>query len=79
RLSVYPNPTSNVLYVNGDLDAAAQFTLTITDMFGKLVINRTMTGAELQTINTSTLPNGIYLLSVDNELSVFSTKVVVSH
>jgi hypothetical protein len=79
RLSVYPNPTSDVLYVTGDLDAAAQFTLTITDMFGKLVINRTMTGAELQSINTSTLPNGIYLLSVDNELSVFSAKVVVSH
>lgn len=79
RLSIYPNPTSDVLNVTGDLDAAAQFTLTITDMFGKLVINRTMTGAELQTINTSSLPNGIYLLSVDNELSVFSTKVVVSH
>jgi hypothetical protein len=57
NLSVFPNPTENTLTIDGDYTSA-----TIYDLFGKLVL----TTDYQNTIDVSTLSNGIYFIKVDN-------------
>jgi hypothetical protein len=42
-------------------------------------MSTTLRGSELTTINTSNLSEGLYLMTVTNEISVYTTKVVISH
>ena len=60
EIRVYPNPTTNNLYVNG-VDANA--TIQIYDMTGKLLAQQKAT--ENATINVSGLAKGVYVVSIE--------------
>jgi len=67
ELSVFPNPTSNVINIKFEVNANEQFTIVVQDLLGQVfsTINSVGTG-ELEThiINTSSLPAGQYVVSV---------------
>jgi hypothetical protein len=77
-LSLYPNPSNDILNVRMD-NSNENYSITLTDMLGKSVMSTTLRGSELTTINTSNLSEGLYLMTVTNEISVYTTKVVISH
>lgn len=69
--SVYPNPTSNLLYINS---ANKIDTIQITDVLGKIVYNENTTNSET-TIDLSTLTSGIYFITVGNT----TKKIIKEH
>jgi len=81
KLQIYPNPADEVLgvrcYVLGD---DISFDLFIFDLFGRKVVKATHPGRGLVEINTSGIPAGMYILSLqgNNGLKV-SKRVVIHH
>jgi hypothetical protein len=69
--SIYPNPASDLLYINGLNNESA--TVTIFDVSGKIVINQSLTN---NTIDVSSLPKGIYILRVTTVESVHTSRFV---
>ncbi len=68
-VSIYPNPTNSILYVNGLQNANVQ----IFDLTGKLLINQQ--NADNQ-IDVSNLQNGIYSIKITNESGTVIRKFV---
>lgn len=65
KISIFPNPTSDILYIQ-DLKSNSQ--LSIYNSLGSLIY-RTMTQGENTEINISNFPNGTYVLKVGNSAS----------
>jgi hypothetical protein len=61
-IQLYPNPTSNVVYVKTDL-TESNFTYTIRDIAGKTIL----TGESItqQPISISELSKGMYTITID--------------
>ncbi|WP_430613818.1 T9SS type A sorting domain-containing protein [Flavobacterium sp. JP2137] len=59
--SIYPNPTTDVLHIVGDLNTSK--TYTIFDLTGKKLQHGSL---DHKTIDVSSIANGIYLLKLDN-------------
>ena len=76
-LSVYPNPSSDILNVTFKEAIRLGMTLSIYDLNGKNVLNKTVT-ANIESINTSGMKAGMYLLQCKyNQELVGSIKFVV--
>ncbi|MDA3818389.1 MAG: T9SS type A sorting domain-containing protein, partial [Prolixibacteraceae bacterium] len=67
KLSVYPNPASNVLYIKG----ASSENIRITNILGKTVKVNAISD---NSIDISSLQKGLYLLSVDSKITRFIKK-----
>jgi len=67
-ISVYPNPVINTLNIEGELES-----VEIYDVFGKLVLTSTK-----NTINTSKLANGIYVLNINTNNSTITKRITVT-
>ncbi len=78
KVHIYPNPSNNFLIVEGDFHS--QIHITLTDVFGKLVLKQTENGlAKKYELNTESLSNGMYLLKIQNETQQIMRKVNVIH
>ncbi len=71
-LSVYPNPVTDVLYINAEKNITA---ITVYDMMGKMVKTLTPNISNL-TINTDDLPSGAYMVKVDMGETSKTVKVI---
>ena len=67
-ISIYPNPVKNTLNIKGELES-----VEIYDVFGKLVLTSTK-----NTINTSKLANGIYVLNINTNNSTITKRITVT-
>ncbi|WP_165836297.1 T9SS type A sorting domain-containing protein [Taibaiella soli] len=70
-LHVFPNPTSDLLYIQPSLNGAAKLEYTLMDITGRVIFNQSTDlpgGNEKQTINLSALANGHYALHVNVHL-----------
>jgi glucose/arabinose dehydrogenase len=73
-ISIYPNPIENEL--NIDLSSGINSNSLLFDIYdiqGKKVISTKPTEGSLQTINTSSLSNGFYILKIESENGEQST------
>ena len=70
NVSVYPNPVSDVLKINGKYSE-----INIFDLYGKLVLS----SSEKNTIDISELSNGIYLVKINNNKAMSINKIIVNH
>ena len=68
---VYPNPVNSALNIEAD----KSYNIRLMDLSGRLVFQTRMTGYH-QSINTSALPKGIYLIQLSNGQDVFTQKLV---
>ena len=64
-VSVYPNPANGVINVDLTSELTKNSTLEVYDALGKLVVKQVLAN-ELNSINISTLSNGIYTFKVLN-------------
>lgn len=87
QCSVYPNPASAVVNIEVLLDHNATLDLVISDMQGRICINRVLgevsPGNSIFQINTLDLNNGIYTLkltvSATNKISTYLHKIIISN
>jgi len=70
-INIYPNPATDFVYI----DETKNCNVEIIDLAGVLVLN---TKINSNKINVSTLSNGIYILKVTNNKSVFTTKLIIN-
>lgn len=80
-LNVQPNPTSDLLTVNIDLETASQAVLTVTDITGKIMDIQEFDAVDAQSINmnVSNYANGTYLVRLATEAGARTVKVLVQH
>ena len=64
NISIFPNPVKNTLNIQGQMELVEIF-----DVFGKLVLNSTN-----NTINTSNLAEGVYVVKINTHNNIIITK-----
>jgi len=69
KLSVYPNPVKDVLTINGIYSL-----VEIYDVYGKLVLS----SDAKQTINVSSLSNGIYFININTNNVITVKKITIA-
>lgn len=75
-LSVYPNPVRDVLKLSLPEKPSTNYTVTIADMSGKVVVEDVLTNM-IHTVNTSALSKGMYFVTVNNNTQKSFHKIVV--
>jgi hypothetical protein len=75
-VNVYPNPISDALYIEANIAESTQ--LQLTDITGKVVFTRTLVSgnADAQRVNLSALPAGMYVLSLRNNKTSHTSKIL---
>ncbi len=74
-LSLYPNPTHNVLNLNADLQGRTE--VMVLDMNGRTVKHFVVNGLNEMRLNVSDLQSGVYFIRVSNETTNAVGKFVV--
>ena len=74
-LSLYPNPTHNVLNLNADLQGRTE--VMVLDMNGRTVKHYVVNGLNEMRLNVSDLQSGVYFIRVSNETNTAVGKFVV--
>jgi len=73
RFSVYPNPVSNG-FVNIISKTNEAISVTVFDILGTRVINKTLNG---NTLNVTSLKSGVYILKLEQNGKVTTKKLVI--
>lgn len=75
-LSVYPNPSNGRdIKINFSNNSNSnEFDVNVFDVVGKLIFTKKQTSTSL---DLHTLPNGTYILEVDNKQSIYKTKIQI--
>ena len=68
-ISVYPNPTSDIVYIDGNY---TQLKVVVYDILGKKVINKPITN----TIDISQLEKGVYILQLSDGAKVTTERII---
>jgi hypothetical protein len=78
EFEVFPNPTKNILYLKSNSNANATTYISIVDVSGKIVLNEivNLQAKNLQTIDLSVLPRGVYFLLLTRDNLRINKKVV---
>jgi len=73
---IYPNPTKNILTIEGASDEKTK--LTLKDNLGKIILERTIakSGFNSENINLEQFENGIYFIKISNSKDEITKKVV---
>jgi photosystem II stability/assembly factor-like uncharacterized protein len=80
KLTVYPNPAENTIYVQLLNKQKLSFGLSITDLVGKTVLNQDIRldpGNKIVSIDVSPLLEGIYMLRMSDEENIFTKKLII--
>jgi hypothetical protein len=78
RLWVYPNPTSEKLFVDYPNHVKQVSKVWMSDVSGRLTEVRFLNGQGRMELDVSNLPAGNYVLSMQSDKAIFSSPVVIS-
>jgi hypothetical protein len=83
KLTAFPNPTNEKLFIHLDSDKNTEITIRINDIQGKLIANMNpqsiIIGSNEITIDTELLKTGVYFVEIENENHKKQIKIVVQH
>jgi hypothetical protein len=82
NMEVYPNPASNQISWNIKTQEASNVSVSLIDINGKVVFNKSINGkivAYNDTLSLVDFANGVYTLQVTTNKGTSSQKVVVAH
>jgi hypothetical protein len=79
NVSVYPNPTNDVLNIQlNAFNSELTGTVEIVDVTGKVILTETINNFAGNTqLNVSSLDKGLYIVRVSNGVSTLTSKVIV--
>ncbi len=78
NVSVYPNPSSDVIYLDVNLNETADVTLAVSNTFGQVVSQRTyqsLNGNMVLPVERNTLPAGQYLATLSVNGKVITKRI----
>lgn len=74
EIKVYPNPTADFITIEHELDQ--KYDLTIADQTGIIAFGESSINEKQKTIDLSTIPRGIYYLTVTTEGKSLTKKII---
>lgn len=75
-LTVYPNPTSDVLYLQLDTEVSDNVIYNLTDLNGRSIIREQLKASTTQ-IDVSMLPSGSYIIKVQDQKNSLVQKITI--
>jgi hypothetical protein len=81
-MDVYPNPANDQLSWSVKNQAASSIAVSLVDMNGKVVFNKSISGkvaAYKDTLSLASFANGVYTLQVTSATGTSAQKVVIAH
>jgi hypothetical protein len=82
ELKVFPNPSNNFLNLDFTLNQISNVTISMIDVTGKMVYNNllnNLSGNQGLVINTESMANGVYSLSLKTNEGTITRKVTIAH
>jgi hypothetical protein len=79
-IQIYPNPTNKGIVVLSGTLSGSNYQIVVTDVMGKIVLQHEapiLNNTLQTTLNLSSLKNGIYIISVNDNLGVYTSRVIV--
>jgi hypothetical protein len=77
-LSIFPNPANTAIKIQTDLDQGKTSEIKIYNMLGKEIFSKQINASD-ELIDTSDLPNGVYLIKSQTEDKIATQKFIVQH
>lgn len=81
-LSIYPNPAKDVANISVSLSQNTKAEVKVTDLMGRIVMNlgskSLLRGENTISLNTSSLENGMYFISVNSNNGTMTQKITIS-
>lgn len=80
--NVFPNPSSNQINIQLELNQLTDVAIDVTDITGKLiasVLNEKQIGIVKKQFNTASLPNGNYIIRLTTNHKTITKKLTVNH
>jgi hypothetical protein len=75
KLTLYPNPATDILNIAFGTPVA-RATVDVTDMTGRIVLKKASISGLTTTIDVASLSNGNYLIKVENEGKIVTSKFI---
>ncbi|MCD6555650.1 MAG: T9SS type A sorting domain-containing protein, partial [Bacteroidales bacterium] len=76
KIEIYPNPTSNFIFVKQDLNSGNNSLISITDITGK-IIYKTKINSNIFRINVSDYTAGTYFVKIQTGTKILREKIVI--
>jgi hypothetical protein len=79
-VTLFPNPAGNYTTIDLKLDQASDITITIADLNGRVIKFQNFKAVQnmQHSFDTSTLPNGAYLVRVATEQGTSTKKLMIA-
>ena len=74
--SVYPNPFNDIIHITSPSINESKSTLSITNITGKQVYTKSISNLTNFIINTSQLPSGMYILSIETKDGIYRKQLI---
>lgn len=74
--AIYPNPSSNLVYVQ--LDSQDDATLELMDASGRIIETQNSNGVQVSSFDLTELPNGIYFVRVSSNGQLTTKRIIKS-
>jgi hypothetical protein len=79
EIAIFPNPTSDLIAIQVADVVYANFTVSLFDITGKLIESKQiLQGSTIAYFDTRTLYSGEYLITISNEISSVTKKIMVT-
>ena len=81
-IKVFPNPVSSTATIEYTLDKRSDIFIRVFDINGKVVVNEQLSrasGTHQYMVDCSSLPRGMYVVSINTGKSVQTSKFIVTH
>ena len=80
RIQLYPNPTTDMIYLDVNNTFSKQLTLKLYTNNGELVYKKPISGTgKMNNINISNLPRGQYIYVVEQESKILDSGKLILH
>lgn len=78
NLSVFPNPASTEIFINGNFQSIDTYNISIVDLTGKTIMSRTVLSDVVnERLDVNGLTNGLYLIRIENNNTFRVEKVMI--
>lgn len=77
EIKVYPNPTKGILNIDLASNTFGESTFVIYDVQGRQVVSKKSSNT-IETLNVENLSEGIYMLTIENDLGKTTRKVLIN-
>lgn len=81
-VGIYPNPSSEVSYIDINLSSSQEVTVDITDITGRVIASRSygeLSGSRVFPLNTANFEAGVYMVNIHAGTQTMTERLVVAH